>query len=358
MNFTWPESNLSWLRERTLFLTVHGSHAYGTNRAGSDLDVRGICVPPAIYFHGYSQRFEQAEFRGDNDLVVYDLRKFFKLAADCNPNVLELLYTDEKHHLLVSEGGQTLLEHRDMFLSKRAQHTFSGYAISQLKRIKLHRRWLLNPPSREPTRAQFGLPERTLIPADQLGAVWSQIRSQIEAWDVNLEPLTDASRIDIKARIADSLAEQGVCADSQWRAAARKLGATDNFIELMDGEKRHQAAVTEWRSYQNWLTNRNPGRAEMEKKFGFDTKHATHLVRLMRMAIEVLDGRGLLVFRPDRDELLAIRDGAWNFDSLMVWAEATERLIAVAAKNSGLPRGPDVAHLDDLCRSMVESALR
>jgi len=42
----WYHGNFTWLNERLLYLTRHGSHAYGTNRIDSDLDLRGIFVAP------------------------------------------------------------------------------------------------------------------------------------------------------------------------------------------------------------------------------------------------------------------------------------------------------------------------
>src|SRR5579883_1842183 len=101
--------NLPWLRERTIYLSRHGSHAYGTSGPNSDLDLRGVAIPPREYLHGYLRRFEQAEQKGDPDLVIFALSKFLGLAADCNPNVLEILYTDDSDHLLVTPLGERLL---------------------------------------------------------------------------------------------------------------------------------------------------------------------------------------------------------------------------------------------------------
>ena len=43
-------------------------------------------------------------------------------------------------------------------LTKKVQQTFHGYAMAQLKKIKTHRSWLLNPPTKKPSREDFGLP--------------------------------------------------------------------------------------------------------------------------------------------------------------------------------------------------------
>jgi hypothetical protein len=62
MTFDWSSyrGNLDWLPTRTIFMTRHGSHAYGTALSTSDLDVKGVAVPPRPYLHGFVKRFEQA----------------------------------------------------------------------------------------------------------------------------------------------------------------------------------------------------------------------------------------------------------------------------------------------------------
>jgi hypothetical protein len=130
---------LPWVSQRTIFLTRAGSHAYGMATPESDLDIRGVLIPPKEYFLGFAHRIEQVE-SNDPDLIIYDIRKFFALAAACNPSIIELLWTAEEDHLLVTPLGRRLLEHRSLFLSRRAKQTFSGYAVAQMKRIKTHRR--------------------------------------------------------------------------------------------------------------------------------------------------------------------------------------------------------------------------
>lgn len=269
---TIAKSNLLWLRAGTIFLTRHGSHSYGTNIETSDEDFKGVAIPPSEYFHGFVRRFDQAEFRDPNpDMVIYDLRKFMALAADCNPNIIEMLWTDPSDHLLLTSLGERLLAARSVFISKKAKHTFSGYALSQLKRINTHYRWLKNPPKAMPMRVDFGLPERTVIPADQLEAAHAAIKKQLDRWSFkDLEEIDEATRIGIINSMAEALSEMKIGADEQFRAAGRLLGYADNFLELLDRERHYNAQKTEWQQYQNWKKTRNPARAELEEKWGYD----------------------------------------------------------------------------------------
>jgi predicted nucleotidyltransferase len=139
-----------WLPSRTIYLVQHGSRAYGTFTETSDYDYRGVVIPPKEYFLGFS-KFEQTEYKGDHEeTVIYEFRKFVNLAAEANPNMIELLFIDPSHFIKCTSIAEELLEHRQEFLSKKIKFTFSGYAIAQLKRIETHRKWLLTPPQSPP----------------------------------------------------------------------------------------------------------------------------------------------------------------------------------------------------------------
>lgn len=358
LELTRDRASVYWLWGRTLFLTRHGSHAYGTNIEGSDEDFKGFCVPPKEYLLGYSKSFFQAEFhKPDPDMVVFSVSKFFKLAADCNPNAIEILYTDPADHKIVHPMGAYVLQCRDLFLSKKAKYTFSGYAVSQLKRIVNHKRWLDSGIERKPTRADFGLPDMPTIPVNQRDAVEAMVRKKVESWDVDFAELDDAARLNIIDRVAVSLAEQQITSDAQWGAAARTFGLSEQFIEITKNERRYSGAMKEWESYERWKTNRNPARAEIEKKYGYDTKHGMHLVRLMRMGREILAGEGVHVRRPDAEELLEIRRGSWSYDKITSWAETQEKALEEAYLKSPLPSGPDHAKLDALLITVIDEFL-
>ena len=308
--------SLPWLPQRTIFLTRAGSQAYGLATPESDVDIRGVAIPPKEYFLGFWHHFEQAE-AAQPDLVIYDIRKFFRLAAACNPSIIELLWTDAEDHLLITPLGRRLLDSRALFLSRRAKQTFSGYAVAQLKRIKTHRRWLLQPPSHKPRRSEFSLPETSVLSADILGAVAT----------------------------LEQKAEQDLSA------------FPGHVMEIYRRERSYQNALREWQQYEHWKAHRNPKRAALEAKIGFDGKHASHLVRLLRMCREILETGRVLVKRPDREELLAIRNGAWSYDQLLEWSEHEDHVLEAVAADSALPPAPDEQRLDALCMAMVEEVI-
>ena len=130
-----------------------------------------------------------------------------------------------------------------------------------------------------------------------------------------------------------------------------------NFLALLDRERGYNQARREWTQYQGWLKHRNPVRAELEARYGYDCKHAMHLVRLLRMASEILSTGRVQVRRPDRDELLAVKAGAWSYDELIERAEALHRSVGAAARVSPLPEQPDEERIDALCQEIIARVL-
>jgi len=299
-----------------IFETVHGSRAYGLATESSDTDRRGVFVPPHASFAGYLEGPEQLEPAPER--VLYDVRKFFRLAAVCNPSMIEVLFTDPADHICVTPEGVLLLEHRHDFLSRLAGDSFGKYGLAQLRRIKTHRRWLLAPPPSKPERGDYDLPERAALPRDEQGA--------------------------LEAMLGDG------------RLAQADLPAS--FLELLDRERRYRGALREWQQYQVWTRDRNPVRAELERRHGYDTKHAMHLIRLLRMAVEILSTGSVLVRRPDADELRAVRHGALTFETLLEQAEELGSRLEPLAQQSALPPRPDEGRLNDLCAQLVAGVHR
>ena len=307
------------IQKRTIFYGRHGSHAYGLNIQTSDEDFKGICIKPKEFYFGVLNSFEQAEHMGSKsdgvDSVTYSLDKFAKLAMDCNPNIIEVLFVNDSNVIKCDEFGEELRHRRYEFISKKAKFTFSGYAHAQLKRIKTHREWLLNPPQKKPERSDYGLSNTTKVSASELGAFEASIASGIE------------------------------------------IELPKDVLTLFSHEKAYQSAKQQYDQYINWTKTRNSVRAELEAKFGYDTKHGMHLLRLMRMAKEIMLTGLVHVKRHDRDELLDVRYGKRTYDSLVEEAECLERECDELYITSTIRKEPDRKSLDKLIVSMTERYL-
>lgn len=119
------------LYDYVILRVVAGSTAFGLNQEGSDVDRRGVYLPPADMQWSLDGVPEQLE--NDNEEVYWELQKCIRMALKANPNVLETLYSPLIE--TVTPIGEELLAVRSIFLSKRVHQTFSAYARSQFQKI-------------------------------------------------------------------------------------------------------------------------------------------------------------------------------------------------------------------------------
>ena len=377
--------------DRTVLLVIGGSRAHGLCQPDSDVDVMGACIPPAASVLGLFERFEQVDDPaslaplarwltpeeravGEIEGAVYDARKVLRLATEANPNILDLLFCRDAEVRHATPLGEELRDFRGAFVTQKAQATFAGYAHAQLKRIRNHRSWLLDPPKAAPTRAKFGLPEVSVAPRSQRDAAEAAIRKQLDRWRLDLEGLDEAQKIRVREAmeatltdIAAGLGFTGTSDDLGWSAAARTVGLDDNLIEALRAERAFRSAQQQFTNHQRWLRERNPRRAALEARYGYDTKHGSHLVRLLRMATEILQTGQVHVWRgpssegpADHAELRAIRDGAWSFDALVTWADEQTATLRDLVNQGGspIPAAPDRAAIDAFAQSWVARALQ
>ena len=112
-----------------------GSKAFGLATESSDDDIRGIFLLPARQQWSLFESPEQLESNdGQLDEVFWELEKFLRLALKANPNILETLWSPVV--LESSPLADELRQMRHAFLSRQIYKTYSGYALSQFRRMK------------------------------------------------------------------------------------------------------------------------------------------------------------------------------------------------------------------------------
>lgn len=99
-------------------------------------------------------------------------------------------------------------------------------------------------------------------------------------------------------------------------------------------------------------------RKELVDRFGYDTKYASHLIRLLKMGIEFLTYGELYVdrsVRGDACDLLAIKKGMYTLKSIKQWAAELFSQIDRAKLLSALPDKPDKDKVEKLLITLIES---
>lgn len=363
---------ISYVEKHTIFEAIVGSQAYGTNRPDSDIDKAGIMIPGVEYFFG-TKKFEQFQGFPGEDKTIYDIRKGLRLIADNNPNMMDLLWIPDRCILIETPYWKEIKEKRNLFLSKKSRFTYSGYAFAQLAKIKTHRSFLLNPPKHKPSREDYGLPEKSVFPTSQLKAVCNAALDFIaEEEKTNFFKELDAIYADyvvpLFARflLPDQRAEAmewlqlGIKAQTE---AFKSLGTQyikDEYIEMAQNELSFYSASREWKRYQQWKKTRNPARAELERKYGYDTKNAMHLVRLIRLGEEILKTGEVNIDRTciDAEELRYIRDGGWPYEKIEKYAQEKDEYFNELYRTTSLPKRAGIEAIEKLCVETVSKFIR
>jgi len=352
------------VKDHTIFRTLTGSRVYGTHNKDSDYDYRGVCIPPHRYWLGYASRFEQYAPK-EVDEVIYGLSKFLHLAAQNNPNIIELMWIPEKYWTDSSGYWERLVEHRDWFLSKKCFHSYRGYSHSQMRRMRSHREWLMKGELKEPKREDFGLRDRRELPTETVNAAQELIRRHLNKYPIEeeLSGIAKDAAMGVRHMLRNflehtlSLTMQEV-EEKSWVAAGKALGFDDNFLEVLRQEKLYQKARKEYKSWLHWKKERNPRRKESEEKYGYDSKHATHLARLLINCREILTEKTIHVECVEAESvLLPIKRGEWSYEKLMRWEGEISAELEELHQTSDLQHAPRRNKIEELGIQIVSGYL-
>lgn len=317
---------------------ISGSRAFGTAIEGSDTDRRGVFVAPRAYLSG----LDDIELVSDerNNEVMHEVGHFVGLLSKNNPNAMELLAMPEdcilKKHPLFD------LLRPELFLSKLCAVTFGDYSMGQIRKARGLNKKIVNP---QPEK-RMGLLEFCHVPEGQ-GSVpvleWLANRS-IDARKCGLTAVKHAagvyaiyhgSGVDCRGLVSpkdpDALIFSSVPLDA----------APVGWMHFnADAFRSHCKAH---REYWQWVEDRNEERYLNNSAHGrgYDSKNLLHTFRLLDMAEEIVTEGVIRVRRPNRDFLLRIRAGEFDYEYLVQSAEERLRKIQAAFEKSSLPERPD-----------------
>ena len=266
-----------------------------------DKDLMGVYIGPLEHYLGFGRKDVYEKWEGEWDCVFYELRKFVGLLLNANPNVLSLLWLKPNQIIFESATGARLREHRNLFVTKKAYHSFSGYAHAQFKKM-----------------ISFN---------QEAQALMQQLEEQLTSFGID----PDSSDAGHSLRGLDG---------------QPFVGATTEMMEVVKryrGERR--------RYYSGGYMGQK--RRELVRRVGYDAKNAAHLIRLLRMGIEFLTEGTMHVERADASELLDIKRGDWPLEKVKAEAERLFQLSQEAYVRSALPPEPDRERAERLCVEMI-----
>jgi predicted nucleotidyltransferase len=317
------------LGSNIILLGLGGSHAYGTNVVGSDVDIRGCALrtkEEVLLGSGFKQVVHEG-----TDTTIYALHSLVELLSACNPNTIEMLGLKPEHYLYVSPIGQELLESRKLFLSKRAVNSFGGYATSQLRRLD-------------------SKSMRTLEQAEQEQHILNSINNARYTFPEKYEDFKPTDRIDLylgPSRQEDM--DQEIYMD----------------IHLTQYPLRDYKSM--WSDMKNIVSDYGKAthRAKNAIEHGKIAKHMMHLIRIYLMCIDILEKEEIVTYREtDLEYLMSIRYGKFLDENghpipgFMDIVKEFEARMKYAAENTSLPDKPDHKAITEFMLSVNERVVK
>ena len=306
------------LRNKIVLLGLGGSYAYGTNKDGSDIDIRGIALNTAeevLTGTDFEQVVDVA-----TDTTVYSVNKMLTLLSHGNPNTIELLGLKPEQYLSMNDVGRYILENKDAFLSKQIVQTFCGYAYSQLRRLD-------------------NKSVRKLSQAEKEKHILHSIDNMICSLH---DRYADFNEDNIKLYLDDAVNEE---LDKEIF-----IDLNLSHYPVRDYASMLSEITNVIREY-NKLGKRNQNAIE-HGKLG---KHMMHLLRLYMTGIDILEKKEIITCREDEHDLLmSIRNGDFldensqpteEFNKLV---DEYQKRMDAAAKTTTLPDTPNMERIQKM----------
>lgn len=305
-------------RADCVFLAYRGSIAHGTYIPSSDpnhvddIDLMGFCVGNPEHYLGlkeWGSRGTVEERPLPWDVVYYDIKKAVNLLLAGNPNIMSMLWTPAAYRLIADDDVMELVKQRHLFVGKHVYPAFAGYAYAQLQKMT----------SRDPS----DLREYLAITAElkHRGKHPNEKGVEMPFTGERTSEMADVAHWDTEKLL-------------QRLKGYQKKGENLGYL----GDKRKQLVL----------------------EYGYDTKNAAHLVRLLRMCIEFMKTGNMTVDRRvagDAQELRAIKSGKWKLSEVKKLSDTLFEDAKQAKDTSRLPEGPDTANVERLLVDILKGRL-
>lgn len=328
-----------------LFLAVRGSHAYGTNIEGSDIDYTGVFCQSIDNLLSLSKCDQINDAK--SDIVIYEIEKFLSLLVKNNPTVLEILNIPEDCVIYKDPIFDIILNKKNEFITKGCMLSFGGYAREQISKAKgqdKKQNW-------EKSRVSRKLPIDFCYLIDGYSSLPLSTylsKNGIDQEKCGLSKVSNASNL-YSLYIGDSF--RGVSFEKSNDIRLSSIPKGSNFVGNVsynkDGYVKH---CIDYKSYQTWIKERNDQRWIDVESHGqkIDGKNMLHCRRLISMAKEICSGKGIIVRRPDYEYLISIRKGQVDLQTLIDQTNSDILECDILFKTSNLPDRVDLNFVSDL----------
>lgn len=345
--------NLNQLRntDYIIFEAVVGSQLYGLATPTSDTDTKGVFKLPNRELFKMSH---PKQINDDtNDTVFYEVKRFLQLAQTSNPNILELLFIPKDKVLYKSNEYQIILNHRDKFITKAIRNSLGGYAISQIKKARGQNKKIVNPVNKDKKdlldfcyilTALGSIPLKDWLRIQRIGATNQESYGAASVSNAHnmFYIYHDEGKYDFRGLLGDGAHE--------LRMSSIPKECIAGYSVMYCNTEGYSTYCKEYKEYWDWVDKRNPVRYDINKKHGkgYDGKNLMHCFRLLEMGIEIAETGIVNVARPNREWLLKVRSGEFEYEDLVNMAEEKLEKFDNAINKCNLPNHVDDKLINDI----------
>ena len=332
-----------------IYECIVGSKAYGLDTATSDTDIKGVFVSPLDSFLSF--QYDTQIDNETNDISYFEIGKFLSLLCKSNPTVLEMFFVSKEHLLLNSKEFKNLIPTK--FLSKKCKDSFAGYAVMQIKKARGLNKKISNP-----------MPKKRKTILDFCHVIHRQGSMPLKKWLkensfqpeccglVNLQHMENFYGIFYDKTKGHNKNYRGLITDDKsTELIMSSIGKEEKPINHIYYNKNgYSKYCKEYKEYWKWVNNRNDERYRTTIKHGknYDSKNLMHTFRLLDEAEDIAKLNTIRVKRPNREELLKIKAGQFEYTDLIKMAEEKILKIEELFKASNLPEEPDYKYAEKL----------
>lgn len=323
------EYNLEWLqnnRQHILFECIYGSQAYGTATETSDTDIKGVYILPQDTIYGLDYIPEISDEKCN--ITYYEIGRFCELLLSSKTTVLEMLYVPDECVLKCDDMFKNkFIDNKHDFLTKDLVRSMIRMSRDQIRKATGTKK-KMNFSEQQKTR-KFIL-DFCFVPHKQ-GSI--PLLTWLESNNMNQE---NCGLIKVpNMRDGYSLYHSTI---HNYKGIMRKEIANDVCLSsIPKGEtpltfmQFNKDAYTihcgEYREYLEWEKNSNKDRfipIKGNENKRMNAKNMLHCVRVLQTLQELVDTGNYNVRRNNREELLSIKHGDVDLETIL---EASNKIL-------------------------------
>lgn len=364
-----------------LFEGIRGSRLHGLDTENSDTDTSGLFCCPESWLFGMRLDYLHTIESERSDDYWDELEKFFTKLSKSNPNALEVLFIPEELRLYYNPILDPLFSIRESLITKACFSTFAGYAEDQIRKAKGQNKAINTKPQdvkerKSPLHFCNVIEGHKSIPLDhwlqenglkqehcglvrlprgiELYALYYDWQADKDVSYKTWKKFKGSGLSWLFRSTSEMILYRGILDRNNPTTQLRLSSIPEDEDKPLCAFQFNVNAYTDhcqkYKRYWDWVKNRNPERYKLSEEYGFNAKNMCECVRILTMAKEMAEGKGVILNRRgiDRDFLLSIKNHEQTYDEILAYVESIKKDMLDSFSKSTLPEAPDIRELENI----------